>query len=170
MNIQIRSHTQATDDKTTTVGTNQNKAARCTPPSTATSNERTGRSCQRTTHHTKPLHHRWHKSEQGSKVHPSPATSNDPPLSPVVNAPRAQETTLFGVWTPTTPSKPRQPQARRSRAADRSKGGRVRTFCRSAWSKEQRLGSGERPKAPETDAAAGRAGDAMLCGGDRRLR
>jgi len=31
MNIQIRSHTQATDDNPTTVGTNQNKAARCTP-------------------------------------------------------------------------------------------------------------------------------------------
>jgi hypothetical protein len=32
------------------------------------------------------------------------------------------------------------------------------------------LGSGERPKAPETDAAAGRAGDAMRGGGARRLR
>jgi hypothetical protein len=43
-------------------------------------------------------------------------------------------------------------------------------LCRSAWSKEQRLGSGERPKAAETDAAAGRAGDAMVIGGCATVR
>lgn len=35
------------------------------------------------------------------------------------------------------------------------------TSRRSVWSKEHRAGSAERPKAPETEAAAGRAGDAM---------
>jgi hypothetical protein len=40
--------------------------------------------------------------------------------------------------------------------------GRRKVTCRrSGWSKEQRLGSGERPKAPETETEAGRAGDAM---------
>jgi hypothetical protein len=148
-----------TDDNPTTVGTNQNKATRCTshPGKRATN---------RTTHAHETIPQplaRIRTRQQGAR--PSPATSNEP--ATLVNAPRAHETTRFGSLDSVrrgfvAPPRPKQRQARRSRAY-RSKGVRVRTFCRSAWSKEQRLGSGDRPKAPETDAAVGRAGDAMLC-------